>query len=42
MYVDESVGDKPNETTRERDRERKREERKKGDISKQCGTPFWR
>ena len=26
MYVDERVGDKPNETERERDRERKREE----------------
>ena len=26
MYVDERVGDKPNETQRERDRERKREE----------------
>ena len=26
MYVDERVGDKPNETQRERDRARKREE----------------
>ena len=26
MYVDERVGDKPNETERERERERKREE----------------
>ena len=26
MYVDERVGDKPNETETERDRERKREE----------------
>ena len=26
MYVDERVGDKPNETERERDRARKREE----------------
>ena len=26
MYVDERVGDKPNETEKERDRERKREE----------------
>ena len=30
MYVDERVGDKPNETERERDRERERERKKLG------------
>ena len=30
MYVDERVGDKPNETERERDRERERERNKSG------------